>query len=315
MALFLTEAELREVLTAEEALRAVEAALRDQALGRALSLPRLQVRLGSGLFHLKAGAAFGRVGFKAYSIFPGVERFHCLLFDGLTGELEAVIQADYLGRLRTGAAGAVAAKYLARADAGRVGLFGSGRQAEAQLEVLALVRKPREVKVFSPNPQHRADFAARAARKLGIAVAPVADPAEAAREADIVVTATNSPGPVVRGEWLRPGCHVNVVGATGRLRRELDLGAWGRADRIFGDSVGQCRLDSGDLLAATEAGVVAWEAVAELGQVVAGLHPGRRSDAEVTVFRAGGLGVWDVAVAVRACELARARGLGWEVRL
>ncbi len=315
MALFLTEADVLEVLTVEEAVDAVEAALQDQALGRALSVPRLQLRVGSGLFHLKAGAAFGWVGFKAYSILPGAERFHCLLFDGATGELAAVVEADHLGRLRTGAAGAVAAKHLARADAGRVALFGSGRQAEAQLRALALVRKLKAVRVFSPNPRHRAEFAARMSEALGIPVVPAADPAEAAGEADILVTATGSPEPVVRGEWLRPGCHVNVVGATGRLRRELDLGAWARADRIFVDSIDQCRLDSGDLLAAAEAGVVVWEAVTELGRVVAGLDPGRRSAAEVTVFRTGGLGLWDVAVAARAWELARARGLGREVDL
>lgn len=315
MVLLLTEADVLEVLTVKEAIDAVEAALRDHGLGRALSLPRLQLRVGSGLFHLKAGAAFGWVGFKAYSIFPKTERFHCLLFDGATGGLVAVVEADHLGRLRTGAAGAVAAKYLARADAGQVGLFGSGRQAEAQLRALALVRKLNEVRVFSPNPRHRAEFAARMSEGLGIPVVPTADAAEAALGADILVTATSSPGPVVRGEWLGPGCHVNVVGATGRLRRELDLEAWARADRIFVDSVDQCRLDSGDLLAATEVGAVAWEAVAELGRVVAGHDPGRRSAAEVTVFRTGGLGLWDVAVAVRVWELAQARGLGREVDL
>ncbi len=315
MVLVLTEAEVRELLTVEEAVGALEAALRDQGLGRALSLPRQQIRTGPGLFHLKAGAVSGWLGFKAYTIFPGGERFDCLLFDGQTGELRAVIQADHLGRLRTGAAGALAARYLARPDAERALLFGSGRQAEAQLVALAATRKLREVRVFSPNSDHRADFAARMSARLGIPVVATADPAGSAGWADIIVTATTSPDPVVRGEWLRPGCHVTVVGATGRLRRELDLAAWRRADRIFVDSVEQCRLDSGDLLAATEAGVVAWEAVAELGWVVAGLHPGRQSAAEITVFRAGGLGLWDVAVAARVYELARARGLGRETEI
>jgi ornithine cyclodeaminase/alanine dehydrogenase-like protein (mu-crystallin family) len=315
MVLFLSEADVLKVLTVEEAVAVLEATLRDQGLGRAVSLPRQQVRTERGLFHLKAGATPGWLGFKAYTIFAGGERFHCLLFDGQTGELRAVIQADHLGRLRTGAAGAVAARHLARPDADRAAIFGSGRQAEAQLIALAATRKLREVRVFSPNPNHRSNFAARMSARLGIPVVPAADPAEAAAGADIIVTATTSPGPVVQGAWLRAGCHVNVIGATGRLRRELDVEAWGRADRIFVDSVEQCRLDSGDLLAATEAGVVAWEAVAELGWVVAGLRPGRRSDAEITVFRAGGLGLWDVAVAARVYELARARGLGREINL
>ncbi len=315
MALFLTEADVLKVLTVDEAIAVLEAVLKDQGLGRAVSLPRQQVRTERGLFHLKAGAVPGWLGFKAYTIFPGAERFHCLLFDGLTGELRAVIQADHLGRLRTGAAGALAVRYLARPDADRVAIYGSGRQAEAQLVALAATRKLREVRVFSPNPDRRADFAARMSARLGLRVIPATEPAEATAGADIIVTATSSPGPVVRGEWLRPGCHVNVIGATGRLRRELDLDAWDRADAIFVDSVDQCRLDSGDLLAATGAGVVTWEAVAELGWVVAGLHPGRRSDAEITVFRAGGLGLWDVAVAARVYQLARYRDLGREVNL
>jgi len=317
LALFLTEAEIAELLPMSAALEAVEGAFKAQGLGLAVNESRRRVRTPNGMLHVMAGALLpaGLIGFKAYTTFRAGAKFLFLLYSAEDGRLLAVMQADKLGQIRTGAASGVATKYLARPDASVLGVIGAGWQAESQVEAICQVRPVKLVKVYSRTPQRRTDFADRVGQRLGVRVEAVESALDAVKDADIVVTITTSREPVLLGEWLRPGMHINAAGSNSLLRRELDDEAVRRADLIFVDSKDQARIESGDLLGPTERGLISWEAVYELGQVVAGFHPGRQSADQITLFESHGLAIWDVAVAGVAYERAREKGGGREVEL
>lgn len=317
MALFLTEAEIAELVPMSAALEAVEGAFKAQGLGLAVNEPRRRVRTPNGMLHVMAGALLpaGLIGFKAYTTFRAGTKFLFLLYSAEDGRLLAIMQADKLGQVRTGAASGVATKYLARPDAAVLGVIGAGWQAESQVEAICQVRPVKLVKVYSRTPQRRTEFADRVAQRLGVRVEAVESAADAVRDADVVVTITTSREPVLLGEWLRPGMHINAAGSNSLLRRELDDEAVRRADLIFVDSKDQARVESGDLLGPTERGLVSWESVYELGQVVAGLHPGRQSADQITLFESHGLAIWDVAVAGVAYERAREKGIGRQLEL
>jgi ornithine cyclodeaminase/alanine dehydrogenase-like protein (mu-crystallin family) len=233
--------------------------------------------------------------------------------DSETGELLAVSEADRLGQMRTGAATGVATRYMARPDARRLCLFGSGWQAESQALAIAEVRDLERVAVYSRTPEKRRAFAEAIAPRLRVPVVP-AESAEAVMDgADIVVTATSSRIPVFPGSLLRPGMHVNVVGSNSLAKAEIDIDAFRRVDRIVVDSVEQAKWESGDLLGAIETNRVRWEEMAELCEVVAGRRPGRASQDEVTLFKSNGLALEDVAAASLVYDLARERSLGREL--
>ncbi len=317
VALFLTEAEVAELLPMAAALEAVEAAIKAQGLGLAINEPRRRIRTPGGMLHVMSGAVLpaGLLGFKAYTTFRAGAKFLVMLYSADDGRLLAVMQADKLGQLRTGAASGVATKYLARPDASVLGVIGAGWQAESQVEAVCQVRPINLVRVYSRTPERRAEFAARMAERLGIRVEAVESALDAVKDADVVVTITTSRDPVLLGEWLRPGMHINAAGSNSLLRRELDDEAIKRADLIFVDSKDQARIESGDLLGPIERGLISWEAVYELGQVVAGLHPGRQSADQITLFESHGLAIWDVAAAGVVYERARERGVGREIDL
>jgi len=228
----------------------------------------------------------------------------------------ALLEADYLGQMRTGAASGIATKYMARADATTAGIIGTGLQARTQLEAIAAVRQLSSVRAYSRNPERRAQFAREMTERLQLPVYPAGSAEEAVREAEIVVTATNSSTPVLLGRWLAPGTHVNAIGANFPQKRELDEEAVRRAGIIAVDSREQAMLESGDLLAAfggLEAS--AWMVVRELADIVAGRVPGRTDARQVTLFKSNGVAVEDVAVAARVVELAQERGLGTRLPL
>lgn len=317
MALFLTEDEVAELLPMAAALEAVEAAFKAQGLGLAINESRRRVRTPRGMLHIMSGAILpsGLLGFKAYTTFRSGSKFIFMLYSADDGRLLAVMQADKLGQLRTGAASGVATRYLARPDASVLGVIGAGWQAESQVEAICQVRPINLVRVYSRTPERRSAFAARMAERLGVRVEAVESALEAVKDADIVVTITTSREPVLLGEWLRPGMHINAAGSNSLLRRELDDEAVRRADLVFVDSKDQARIESGDLLGPIERGLISWEAVYELGQVVAGLHPGRQSADQITLFESHGLAIWDVAAAGAVYGRAREKGIGREIDL
>ncbi|HEY7602127.1 MAG TPA: ornithine cyclodeaminase family protein [Methylomirabilota bacterium] len=315
MALLLNEAEVTMLLPMSLALEAVEEAFRWQGEGKLTNRPRVRLPVPGGLLHvMPAAVPEARVmGLKAYATVRGGTKFVVLLFSAETGALLAVIEADRLGQMRTGAASGVATKHLARPDADRVGCYGTGWQARSQLEAVCAVRRVREIRVYGRDAERRARFAEDMAPALGVSVVPVDRPELAARDASILVTITSARTPVLEGAWIAPGAHVNAAGSNALQRAELDVAAVRRAGVVVTDSIEQARLECGDLVAALEQGAIRWDDVRELGEVVAGRHPGRTGADEVTLFESQGVAMEDVAVAVRLVARARERRVGTEI--
>lgn len=318
MTLHISEAEVRSLLTMAMAIEAVEAISRKQASGEVAVHPRRRFELpGSGFFHYMAAADFsaGFVAMKQYTYVNGELRFLVPLYEMKSGDLVALIEADYMGQLRTGAASGVATKYLARENSRVAAIVGAGGQARTQLEAIAQVRKLEAVRVYSRNPRKRATFAEEMADRLGVAVEAVASSGEALRGADIVCTATTASNPVVFGGDLAPAVHINAIGANHSHKRELDEDAVESADVIVVDSIEQSRQEAGDLIIAFDGDEICWTGVKKLADVVAGKATGRSSDAEVTLFKSNGIAAWDLAAAMKVYALAREKGLGREIAL
>lgn len=317
MAWFLSEADVRQLLTMDLALEAVEAAHRAHALGRAIDIPRQRTRVPTASLHILQGALLdeGVMGYKAYTASKAGARFLVHLFDAADGRPLAVIEADFLGMMRTGAAGGIAAKHLARPDAAVVGMIGAGWQAQGQLEALCKVRPVRQVKLYSRNPDKCRLASADFAQRFGVEVTAVDNAEAAVRGSDIVVTITTSATPVVQGEWLAPGMHLNAAGSNALIRRELDEKAVGRASLVCVDSRETALREAGDLLPALEKGRLCAGQLIELGEIVAGIRSGRTDPQAITLFESQGMAIQDLAVARRLFELARTQGLGTQLPL
>jgi ornithine cyclodeaminase/alanine dehydrogenase-like protein (mu-crystallin family) len=310
--LFLNETEVRNLLSMDSALQCVEASFVAQGKERAVNHPRERILLPHVSLHYMAGALpdLRQLGMKVYTVTRDDLRFYVLLFDTESGRLLALMQADHLGRVRTGAASGIATKYLARQEASRVGLIGTGRQARTQLEAIARVRKLTRVKAFSRDENRLKSFCREMAERLGLAVEPASTVEEATRCGEIVVTATTARQPVVRGDWLQTGTHINAIGANMANRRELDDQAVSRAALIAVDSVEQSRKESGDLIQGLANLGRNWDGVVELHSVVTGKHPGRSSEEQITLFKSHGIALWDVAVAGLVYQRALKEGKG-----
>jgi alanine dehydrogenase len=304
--LYLTEADVEALLTPADAVAAVEESFRRLASGEVVNRPRYRVVAeGVSLAVMSAvDSALRLAGVKSYAASASGVPFVVTLFDTEAGELAAVIEADRLGQLRTGAASAVAAKYLGRARATTLGIIGCGWQAESQVRCIReAVPTIERVVAYCRTEQSLHDFCTRLEAEPGESHR---DPAEQ----EIVVTATTSKDPVLRGEWLRPGALVCTMGANDRRRRELDNAVLERASFVCCDSIDQSKLESGDLIEPIEQGALDWLEVHELQEVVAGEVQGRQSDDDIVLFKSNGLAAWDVAVGARVLELAREQEKG-----
>ena len=314
MTLILTEREVEELLDMPSTLDAVEAVLRDQAEGRATNRARRRVALPkSGLNYMAAGAPdIGALGLKAYSGSRSGARFYTMLFDPEGGELLSILQSDRLGQMRTGAASGVATKHLAREDASTLGLYGAGWQAESQLEAIAAVRDLTRVIVHSRSEDSRKAFAEKMSERLGMEVETTHAADEPAAQ-DIVVTATSAREPVLLGEWLRPGAHVNAAGSNFLFKSEIDREVVRRASFVCVDSREELGLEAGDLLNPLETGLILPEAIYELGQVIAGQVRGREGPEDITLFASQGLALEDMAAARVVYDRAFERDVGREI--
>ena len=309
MPLYLTEADVEALLSPADAVAAVEDSFRRLASGEVVNKPRYRVvSEGVSLAVMSAVDTVLRLaGVKSYAVSSAGVPFVVTLFDTDAGELAAVIEADRLGQLRTGAASGVAAKYLARDGATSLGIIGCGWQAESQVRCIReAVPTIERVVAYCRTEESLHEFC----RRLD------AEPGESHRdpaEQDVVVTATTSKDPVLRGEWLRPGALVCAMGANDRRRRELDNAVLVRASFVCCDSIEQAKLESGDLIEPVDQGILDWLEVHELQEVVAGEVHGRQSNEDIVVFKSNGVAAWDVAAGARTLELARQRGTGTQV--
>jgi alanine dehydrogenase len=314
LTLILTEAEVESLMDMSSTLDAVEAVLRDQAEGRATNRARRRVALPkSGLNYMAAGAPeMGAMGLKVYSAARYGARFYTMLFDPESGELLSILQSDKLGQMRTGAASGVATRHLAREDATTLGIYGAGWQAESQLEAIAAVRSLERVIVHSRREESRKAFAEKMGERLGMEIETTHAPDEPAAQ-DIVVTATSAKEPVLLGEWLRPGAHVNAAGSNFLFKSEIDREVVGRASFVCVDSREELGLEAGDLLHPLETGLILPEAIYELGQVIAGQIKGRQGPGDVTLFASQGLALEDMATARVVYDRAVERDVGREI--
>jgi len=317
MTLHINEAEVRQTLTMPMALEAVEDISRKQATGRAILHARRRFELpeGGGFFHYMAAmdTESGFIAMKQYTYVKGTLRFLVPLYEIATGALLALIEADFLGQQRTGAASGVATNILARRDARTAAIIGTGGQARTQLEAIAAVRKLDSARVYGRDPERRRAFCEEMSRRLGITVQPTNSAAEAVRGADIVNTATTSTKPVLDGRDVDEGAHINAIGANHAHKRELDDVGISRAEVVFVDSLAQSEQEAGDLIIPFQAQPQKWHLVKELHQLVAGQVPGRTSEKQITLFKSNGIATWDLAVAEKIYALARERKLGREL--
>lgn len=317
MALFLTENDVKQVLTAPMALEAVESAHRDLATGQAQDTPRARTRLPQTVLHILQGAlpVQGVIGYKAYTTNRSGNRFLVHMFDAASGRLQAVIEADYMGMIRTGAVSGLAARCLARPDAKVAGVFGAGWQAEGHVLAICAALPLERVKVFSRNAERLQAFCRRLSEMTGVPVVPAASAEEAVRGSALVGTVTTASQPLFDAEWLEPGTHINAAGSNALIRQELSEATLRRCELIAVDAVPTALAEAGDLLPLLEKGRLHARQLVELGDILAGMHPGRTSADQITVFESQGMAIQDLAVGLRVVAAARERGLGVELPL
>lgn len=328
MTLVLREADVRAVLTMPDTMRVLDAAFRRQAAGETRVQPRRRVVLpeGRGVLHVLSAYVPGTpghpeangpglVGLKDYAAVAGKVRFIVQLFSAEDGALLALIEADVLGQMRTGGASGVATRYMARPDARVVGMIGAGGQARTQALAMSEARSIERFLVYARTSEVVRAFCDDLEAETNVAFVPVAQPEDAVRDADIIVTATTAREPVVLGAWLHPGQHVNVMGSNWANRREVDGEAVRRSAVVAVDLREQAQMEAGDLLLAEQSGDFAWERAVELCEIIAGKTAGRPDAAAITLFKSLGIGLEDVAVAGWVYARARERGLGQEIDL
>jgi alanine dehydrogenase len=310
MARLLTHEQVQSLVTMSDAIECMEAAFQEEGEGAALLPARINMKAGRGWLRIGPVALekSGWMGFKAMNLVPGVGvRYQVHLYEIVSGALLAIMDAQHLTTLRTGATSAVATRRLARPGPADVALLGSGVEARAQLEAMHADGKVRSVKVFSPTPANRERLAEDFKERHGMTVTPVSSAEEAVAEADLILAAVKSTVPVLLGRWLRPGVHVNSVGTARRDQREIDTEAFVRSSRIVVDTKDGVFGEAGDALAARDA--IQTE-IHELSKLVTGAVQGRSDAREITLFKSVGTGIQDIALAALIYSRAAERSIG-----
>jgi ornithine cyclodeaminase/alanine dehydrogenase len=314
MVLLLKHEEVCASVTMADAIDAMEDAFREEGEGGVLLPPRINMKAGKGW--LRVGPVSmeksGWAGFKAMNLAPGHGvRYQVHLYRAATGELLAIMDAQHLTTLRTGATSAVATRRLARSGPAAVALLGSGVEAHAQLEAMQALGIVKSARIFSPTQANREGLAAEFRRAHDMDAIAVDSAQAAVTGSDIVLAAVKSPQTVLYGAWLRPGMHVNSVGTARRDQREIDPATFERSAIIVVDTREGVFGEAGDAVAAKE--VVKPEDVYELAELVTGKAPARSSPDQITLFKSVGTGVQDIALAAKIYERALARGLGLRI--
>jgi ornithine cyclodeaminase/alanine dehydrogenase-like protein (mu-crystallin family) len=304
--LYLNESDVRALLSMSDCIGLMQSAFERLASGEALNQPRRRLILPTGsVLHYMAGSDGRYFGAKVYSTNPRHgTHFLFLLYRAADAEPVAILEANHLGQIRTGAATGLATRLLARPDASTLAIIGSGFQARTQMEAVLAVRQIGETRVWSRHADRRAAFAAETSARFTTPVRAVEIAEDAVRGADIVVTATSAREPVFEAEWVNEGTHLNAIGSNQATRREIPAQLVRRADRIVVDSIEQGRMESGDLILAMKEGDWTGPQVVELKDVVSGGAAGRTSPREITLFKSNGLALEDVISAAFVYELA-----------
>lgn len=311
MTLLLTHEDVRAAVDMTDAIAAMEAGFAEEGAGGVAMPPRTNIKAGRGW--LRVGPVVmeqsGWMGFKAMNLCPGIGvRYQVHLYSIGDGDLKAIMDAQHLTTLRTGATSAVATRRLARKTPTTVAVLGSGVESRAQLEAMHALGLAEQARVFSPTAANRERFAAELSESLGISVKAVADARTAIDGAGIIVAGVKSNSHVLFGEWLEPGMHVNSVGTARPDQREIDPAVFQRSSIIVVDTRHGVFGEAGDAIIAKD--VVSAENVHELSEVVAKGGPVRTHDDQITLFKSVGTGVQDIALAAKIFERASDLGLG-----
>ena len=317
MTLFLNEQEVAQLLPMDECIEALDRAFAHAGAGQVDNKARSRIRMPGGFFHFMAAADGGQgvFGYKAYPSFagPGGAKMMVMLYDYESGQLLSCMEAGRLGQIRTGAASGLATRYMARDDAATVAVIGSGFQARTQLEAVCAVRDIKQARVFSRRQERREEFAKRSSERLGVDVQAVESAQKCVEGADIVIAITSAREPVVLGDWLAEGAHVNAAGGNHWQRREIDEAAVLRSELIVVDDLEQAKVECGDLMWLEARGSFRWGMARELSEVVSGRVPGRVSQEGVTLFESMGIALEDIAAADLVYRKAREQGIGVEL--
>ncbi|MDB5859574.1 MAG: ornithine cyclodeaminase [Ramlibacter sp.] len=320
--LILSEEHARALVKASDAIGVIEETFAAMARGQARNYPVVREVVGyqDAVFGVKTGADCAQplLGLKAGGYWPhnaakglGNHQSGTLLFDPETGRAKALVSANYLTGVRTGAASAIAAKHLSRADSTVLGMVGTGVQATYQLQAMLAVRTIRRVRAWDPQADSLRAFG-RIVTQLGLAFEPQPGPRQVAEEADVLVTVTPSQQPLIEHGWLRPGAHVCAMGADTKGKQELATEVVAKA-AVFVDEPGQA-ISIGECQHAFGAGLLTLAGLRTLGDVVAGKCAGRQSEQEITLFDGTGVALQDLAVAELAVRLATRHGVGAKVQ-
>ena len=305
--LYLTEADVDDLLTMPVAVDAMHQGFTQLAQQRAENVPRQRARAKGFVLHSMSATAeyLGLGGWKQYTTTSHGAKFLVGLYELATGELLTLIEANRLGQMRTGAVTGLAIQQLATTDARTAGILGSGWQAESQLEAACVVRPIERAVVFSPNPEHRMTFAAEMSRRLAIEVTAVDTPRQAVDEMPIVITATTSTAPVFEGSWIAPGALICAVGSNWLRKTEIDTTTISRAKHVVCDDVACCQHEAGDFREALDQGLFEWDQARALAEVVAAATPTRQDNSDIIVFKSVGMALEDVALGGQLLDRAQ----------
>jgi ornithine cyclodeaminase len=317
MVRYLTDDDVKQLISMPRALALVEEAWRARALGRACDVARSRVPTPHGIMNMLAAEAtdLGYVGFKYYySTKRGATR-HVHLVDAASGRLAAIIEADWLGSMRTGAASGVAGRHLARRNARRLGQIGAGAQAATQIAAVHHALGIESVRVYARTKEKLLAFCETVSRELGIEVLPADSAQSAVRNADVINVITRSSSPVLLGEWLEPGQHVNAAGSNALDRQEVDARTVQRSEVITVDARATAQNECGDLAPLVARDELQWDQLVEIGDVIAGKAAGRTNERQISLFESQGMGLQDLYVAVEVLQTARERKVGVDLPL
>lgn len=312
---YISEADVTATLDVATAIDLLDDACRALAAGTAAIAPRQRIASEGVSMNLMGGALAGRVGHKCYPVArPRRARFWVTLF-GNDATMLALIEADALGQIRTGAASGLATRVLARADAHVAAVVGTGWQARTQLEAVCRVRPIERAYAYGRDPARARTFCDEMTALLHIPVEPANDVASMLAQAQVAITMTTASEPVLFGAQLLPGTHVNAAGSNRPTAEEIDADVVRRAAIVAVENVAQAKVESGDLLGAERAGAFDWSSAVLLSDIVAGKAPGRTSDDQITLFESLGVGLWDIAAANYIYDRCVESGRGREVDL
>lgn len=315
-AIYIDEATASKILNMDNALNLVEESFTTYARGESFNMTRKRMRIRKGALHMLPGAVPYKnvIGFKAYTSFRAGLIFKVHLYDAENGNPLAIVDANEIGRLRTGAATGIATKYMAKKESNTAFIFGGGFQAEAQLEAVYKTSNIKKAFVTTRKIENAQAFADKMSKSLGIEIIPTQNIKNDLPQADIIITITTAVKPLFEHTMLNPnGVHINGAGSNALIRAEVPEKTIEAAEVLAVDSKDVAAIECGDILPSLEKGRLHWNEIVELGEITAGFRPGRVTENGITIFQSQGMGLQDIMCAEYIYRKAVAENLGKEL--